>query len=68
MLRIESKIDVSPRIDLEFEENSPYQEGIITETYQRPDKSHFQELRELEDLVNIGTLLTKNLTKAGSHR
>ena len=32
-LRIESKTDASPRIDLEFEENSPYQEGIISETY-----------------------------------
>ena len=41
-LRMESKTDVSPRIDLEFEENSPYQEGIISKTYQRPDKSYFQ--------------------------
>ena len=39
--RIESKIDVSPEIDLEFKENSPYQEGIVSETYQRPDKSYF---------------------------
>ena len=35
--RIESKADVSPTIDLEFKENSPYQEGIISKTYQRPD-------------------------------
>ena len=40
-LRIESKTDVSPRIDLEFDNNSLYQEGIISETYQRPDKSYF---------------------------
>ena len=39
--RIESNTDVSPRIDLEFEENSSYQEGIISETYQRPDRSYF---------------------------
>ena len=39
--RIESKTDVNPRIDLEFEGNLPYQEGIISETYQRPDKSYF---------------------------
>ena len=32
-LRIEGKTDVSPRIDLEFKENSPYQEGIISKTY-----------------------------------
>ena len=37
--RIESKGDTSPRIDLEFKENSPCQEGM---TYQSPDKSYFQ--------------------------
>ena len=30
-------------IDIEFEENSPHQEGIISEIYQRPDKGYFQE-------------------------
>ena len=39
--RIESKRDVSPRIDLEFVEKLLYQERIISETYQRPDKSYF---------------------------
>ena len=29
----------SPKIDIEFKENSMYQEGIISEAYQRPDKS-----------------------------
>ena len=48
LLRIESKADTSPRIDLEFKENSLYQEGIISKTYQRPDKSYFQEMKELE--------------------
>ena len=38
--RIETKTDASPGIDLEFEEHSLYQEGIISETYQRPDKSY----------------------------
>ena len=32
---------------IEFEETSLYQEGIISEAYQRPDKSYFQELKEL---------------------
>ena len=41
----ESKADTSPRIDLEFEENSLHKEGIISKTYQRPDKSYFQELK-----------------------
>ena len=28
---------------IKFEENSPHQEGIISETYERPDKSYIQE-------------------------
>ena len=48
---------------MEFEENSPYQEGIISEYYQRPDKSYFQELRDLESLVNTGRLFQKFLPK-----
>ena len=59
--RIEIKTDVSPRIDLEFEENLLYQEGIISKTYQRPDKSCFQEPKELENLVNTGRLVQKFL-------
>ena len=39
--RPESKPDTRPKINVEFEENSPYQEGIISEAYQRPDKSYF---------------------------
>ena len=60
---MESKADTSPRIDLEFKENSPYQEGIISKTYQRPDKSYFQEPNELENLVNTGRLVQKFLPK-----
>ena len=29
--------------NLDFEENSPFKEGVILETYQRPDKLFFQE-------------------------
>ena len=54
---------MSPRIDLEFKENLLYQEGIILETYQRPDKSYFQELEELENLLNMGRLVQKFLPK-----
>ena len=35
--------NISSDINLDFEENSPFQEGVISETYQRPDKSFFQE-------------------------
>ena len=36
-----NKINPNPNINLDFEENSPFQEGIISETIQRPDKSFF---------------------------
>ena len=39
--KLESMTDTSPKIDIKFEENSPYQEGIISKAYQRPDKSYF---------------------------
>ena len=41
----ESKADTSPKIDIKFKENPPYQEGIISKVYQRPDKSYFQEAK-----------------------
>ena len=37
------KINISSDINLDFVENSPFQEGIISEAYQRLDKSFFQE-------------------------
>ena len=47
-----NKISHNPNINLDFEVNSPFQEGIISETIQRPDKSFFQNLKELEDLID----------------
>ena len=38
----ESRSDTKPKIDIEFEENSPHQEVIISEVYQRPNKSIFK--------------------------
>ena len=53
----ESKPDTKPKIDVEFEDNSLYQEGIISEFYQRPNKSYFQELKDLESLINTSRLV-----------
>ena len=55
--------DIDPEINIDFEENSWFQEGIISETYQRPDKSFFQESWELETLINTGNLVQKFLPK-----
>ena len=43
---------------IEIEENSPFQENIISEVNERPDKSYFQEPIELKDLVD-----TKNIVQ-----
>ena len=42
---------------IEIEENSPFQESIISEVYERPDKSYFQELVELKDLVDTNIII-----------
>ena len=47
--------DLDRNVDLE--ENSPYQEGIILETYERPDKSYVQEPYELKDMIDTNKLV-----------
>ena len=37
---------------VEIEENSPFQEGIILEIYERPDTSYIQEPQKLKDLID----------------
>ena len=46
-LQISSNVEnINPDIILDFEENSPFQEGVISEFFQRPDKSFFQDPKE----------------------
>ena len=47
----------------DFEDNSLYQEGIISEIYQRPDKSQSLEPPELADLINTNNIAKKYLPK-----
>ena len=49
-----NKTKYSPNINIDVEENSPSQEGIISQTLQRLDKSFFQNPKELEDLIDRG--------------
>ena len=49
--------------NLHFEENSPHQEGIISETYVSPDQSYIEEPQELVDLVDTSKLVQKYLPK-----
>ena len=49
--------------NLDIEENSPFQEGIISETYERPDKSYIQQPYELKDLIDTTKLIQNFLPK-----
>ena len=53
--------DLERKVDIE--ENSPFQEGIISETYKRPDTSYVQEHYEFTDLVDTTKLIQKFLPK-----
>ena len=48
---------------IEIEENFPFQEGIISEIYERPDNSYVQEPQELTDLIDTTKLIQKYLPK-----
>ena len=48
---------------VEIEENSPFQEGIILEIYERPDNSYVQEPQELTDLIDTTKLIQKYMLK-----
>ena len=55
-------VNQNASINLDIEENSPFQEGIISETIQRLDKSFFfQYPKRLEDLIDMGNLIHKFL-------
>ena len=49
--------------NVDIEENSPFQEGIISEIYERPDMSYIQEPQELKDLIDTTKLIQKFLPK-----
>ena len=48
---------------IEIEENLPFQESIISEVYERPEKSYFQELTELKDLIDTNNIIQQFLPK-----
>ena len=65
VIQDERQIDLELDLDInkDFEENSPYQEGIISEIYQRPDKSQLVDPPELIDLINTERIVQKYLPK-----
>ena len=48
---------------IEIEENSLFQENIISKVYERPDKLFFQETGELKDLVDTNNIIQQFLPK-----
>ena len=49
--------------NIDIEENSPFQEGITSEAYERPGTSYVQEPYELKDLIDTTKLIQKFLPK-----
>ena len=49
--------------NVDIEENSSFQEGIISEIYERPDTSYIQEPYELKGLIDTTKLIQKFLPK-----
>ena len=52
-----SKKQEAESLKIEIEENSPFQESIISEVYERSDKSYFQELTDLKDLIDTNNIV-----------
>ena len=50
-------------LNLDIEENFPFQEGIISETIQRSDKTFFQKPKSLDDIIDMSNLIHKFLPK-----
>ena len=50
-------------LKIEIEQNLPFQENIISEVYERPDKSYFQEPTELKDLIDTNNVVQRFLLK-----
>ena len=61
-------LNLDIEINKDFEENSPYQEGIISEIYQRPDRSQLVEPPELVDMIDTNKIVQKYLPKTDRHR
>ena len=60
---VEPKQSVNSTPNVDFEENSAHQEGIISETYINPDQPYFERPQELIDLVNTTKLVQKYLPR-----
>ena len=58
-----NKISYDPNINLDFEENSPFQEGLMSEMFHGLDKLFFQNPKELGKVINKENLIHKFLPR-----
>ena len=58
-----NKINQNTGINLDIEENSAFQEGGISKTIKKLDKSFFQNPKRHKDLIDMGNLIHKFLPK-----
>ena len=57
---VTTSLNLGPEPNVDFE-NSPHQEGIITETYVAPEQSYLEQPQELTKLVNTSKVVQKYL-------
>ena len=50
-----------PDLRMDIEENSPHQEGIITQSYVAPDQSYLEQPQELIQLANTLKVIQRHL-------
>ena len=50
--------NINPDINLDFEDNSPFQEGVNSENFPKT-REIIQDLKELNDPINTGSLIQK---------
>ena len=59
VVNVTTSPNLGPEPNVDFEENSPHQERIITEMYVAPDQSYLEQPQELTKLVNTSKVVQK---------
>ena len=62
MSEVPGNIDVNLELNTDFEENCPFQEGVTSEMYQRPDKSFFPRTSRIGKFSQYRQASTEILT------
>ena len=64
MSEFPGNMNINLELNTDFEDNSPFQEGVIFEIHQRPDKSFFEDLKNWKvSLIQVGYYRNSYLSK-----